>query len=66
LTCAITKKNKHIARINTFGNYKIVVNSPEVHFGITTQYVGVGHKNIIIFSYTNHLGRFCINEKQFI
>jgi hypothetical protein len=24
------------------------------------------HKNLIIFSYKNHLDRFCINRKQFI
>jgi hypothetical protein len=66
LTYAITKKNKNISRINTSGNYKIMVNSPEVHFSITRQHVGVGHKNIIIFGYKNHLGRFCINGKQFI
>jgi hypothetical protein len=39
--------------------YKIVINSPEVHFVITRQHAGVGHKNIIIFVYKNHLGRFC-------
>jgi hypothetical protein len=35
LTYAITKKNKHISRINLSDKYKIVINSPEVHFGIT-------------------------------
>jgi hypothetical protein len=34
LSYAITKKNKHISRINISYNYKIVVNSPGVHFGI--------------------------------
>jgi hypothetical protein len=34
LTYAITKKSKHISRINISDNYKIVINSPEVHFGI--------------------------------
>jgi hypothetical protein len=34
LSSAITKKNKHISRINIYDNYKIVINSPEVHFGI--------------------------------
>jgi hypothetical protein len=34
LIYAIAKKNKHISRINIFVNYKIVINSPEVHFGI--------------------------------
>jgi hypothetical protein len=29
LSYAITKKNKHISRINISDNYKIVINSPE-------------------------------------
>jgi hypothetical protein len=66
LTYAIIKKNKHISRINISVNYKIVINSPEVYFGITRQHAEVGHKNLIIFIYKNHLGRFCINRKQFI
>jgi hypothetical protein len=66
LVYAITKKNKHISRINNSGNYKIVINSPEVHFGIKRQHEEVYHKTLIIFSYKNHLGRFCINRKQFI
>jgi hypothetical protein len=33
---AFTKKNKHIPRINISDNYKIVINSPEVYFGINT------------------------------
>jgi SNF family Na+-dependent transporter len=34
LSYAITKKNKHILRINISDNYKIAINSPGVHFGI--------------------------------
>jgi hypothetical protein len=34
LSYAFSKKNKHISRINISDNYKIVINSPEVHFGI--------------------------------
>jgi hypothetical protein len=56
----------HILRINTSGNSKIVINSPEVQVVITRPHAEVGHKNINIFSYKNHLGRFCINGKQFI
>jgi hypothetical protein len=55
-----------ILRINTSGHPKIVINSPEVYLGITRQHEQVGHKNINIFSYKNHLGRFCKNGKQFI
>jgi mRNA-degrading endonuclease YafQ of YafQ-DinJ toxin-antitoxin module len=34
LIYAITTKIKHISIINISVNYKIVINSPEVHFGI--------------------------------
>jgi hypothetical protein len=34
LIYAITKKNKHTSRINISDNYKIVINSLEVHFGL--------------------------------
>jgi hypothetical protein len=32
-----------------------MINSQEVGFDITRQYAQVGHKNINIFSYKNHL-----------
>jgi hypothetical protein len=41
LTYAIAKKNKHNSRINISGNYKIVINSLEVCFGITRQYAKI-------------------------
>jgi hypothetical protein len=56
----------HKLRINISDHPKIMINSPEVCFGIARQHAQVGHKNINIFSYKNHLGRFCINGKQFI
>jgi hypothetical protein len=31
LNYAITKKNNHISKINIFDNYKIVINSRDVH-----------------------------------
>jgi hypothetical protein len=34
LSCEILKKNKHKSRIIISGNYKIVINSPGVCFGI--------------------------------
>jgi hypothetical protein len=43
-----------------------MINSPEVCFDIARQHAHVGHKNINIFSYKNHLGSFCRNGKQFI
>jgi hypothetical protein len=56
----------HILRINTSDQPKIVIKSPEVYLGIKRQHAQVGHKNINSFSYKNHLGRICINGKQFI
>jgi hypothetical protein len=53
----------HILRINTYDQSTIVINSSEVQLGITRPHVEVGDKNIIIFSYKNHLDRFCINGK---
>jgi hypothetical protein len=35
LSYAFSIKNKHISRINISDNYKIVLNSSKVHFGIT-------------------------------
>jgi hypothetical protein len=65
LSYVISKKIKHISRINISDNHKIVINSPEVYFGIARQHTEVGHKNLSIFGYKNHLGRFCRNGKQF-
>jgi hypothetical protein len=56
----------HKLRINIYGHPKIMINSSELCFGITRQHAQVGHKNINIFSYKNHLGRFYIKGKQFI
>jgi hypothetical protein len=50
----------HELRINISVKPKIIINSPEVCFDITRQHAQVGHKNINIFSYKNHLGRFCM------
>jgi hypothetical protein len=56
----------HKLRIITSDQSKLVINSSGVYLGITRQHAQVGHKNINSFSYKNHLGRFCINGKQFI
>jgi hypothetical protein len=37
LSYEILKKNKHNSRINISGNYKIVINSPDVFFEIERQ-----------------------------
>jgi hypothetical protein len=66
LIYAFLKKKKHNSRINISVNYKIVINSPEVDFGINRQYAKVGCKNVFIFSYKNHLCRFCRNGKTFV
>jgi hypothetical protein len=49
LSYAFLKKNKHNFIINIYGNYKIVINLPEVCFEIKRQYMKVGCKNLFIF-----------------
>jgi hypothetical protein len=66
LSYVFSKKIKHISKINTSDNHKIVVNSPEVWFGTTRQHAKVGHKNINTFGYKNHLGNFYRNGNQFL
>jgi hypothetical protein len=66
LSCAILKKIKHNSRIIISGIYKIVNNSPEVCFGITRQCAQVGCKNLISFSYKNHLCRSNRDGKTFL
>jgi hypothetical protein len=63
LTYVFTNKNKHISRINIFDNYKIVIHSPEMHFGRKRLHAEVEHKNLFIFSYKNHLDPLYINTK---
>jgi hypothetical protein len=60
------KENMHKLKINNSGNPKIMINSQDVHFGITRQCAQVELKNIIIFNKKNHLGRFCRNGKTFL
>jgi hypothetical protein len=62
LPYAITKKIKHILRMNIFDKNKIVINSPEVHFGIKRSHAEVGTK-IYLFLAKNHLERFILNTK---
>jgi hypothetical protein len=50
LSYTFSKKNNHNSRINISGNYKIVINSPEVCFGLERRCAKVGCKNLIIFS----------------
>jgi hypothetical protein len=60
------KKIKNNSRINISGHYKIVINSPEVCFGIKRQYAKVGCKNLIMFSHKNHLSRSGRDGKTFL
>jgi hypothetical protein len=50
LSYVFSKKFKNNSRIKISVNYKIVINSPEVCFGMTRQCAKVGSKNLIIFS----------------
>jgi hypothetical protein len=50
LSYKVSKKINHNSRINIYGNYKIVINSQEVCFGIKRRYAKVGCKNLISFS----------------
>jgi hypothetical protein len=50
LSYVFSNKIKHNSRINISVNYKIVINSPEVCFGIKRQCAKVSCKNLIIFS----------------
>jgi hypothetical protein len=50
LSYVFSKKNNHNSRINISVNYKIVINSAEVCFGIKRQCSQVGCKNLIIFN----------------
>jgi hypothetical protein len=50
LSYEILMKNKPNSRINIYVNYKIVINSPEVCFGIKRQCAKFGCKDLIIFS----------------
>jgi hypothetical protein len=50
LSYAILKKNKNKTRIIISVIYKIVINSPQVCFGIKRQCAKVGGKNLIIFT----------------
>jgi hypothetical protein len=49
LSYAFLKTNKHNSIINISSNYKILINSPRVCFGIERQCEKVSCKNVIIF-----------------
>jgi hypothetical protein len=56
----------HKSRTIISVNPKIMINSQDVHFGITRQCAQVELKNMNIFNRTNHLCRFARNRKTFL
>jgi hypothetical protein len=56
----------HKSGIIISANPKIMINSQDVHFGITRQCAQVELKNINIFNRKNSLGRSGRNEKTFL
>jgi Fe-S oxidoreductase len=66
LELCLFKENQAYFKNKYSDNYKIVTNSPGVHFNIKREYAKVGHNNIISFGYKNHLVRIFRNGKQFI
>jgi hypothetical protein len=56
----------HKSRIIISANPKIMINSQDVHFGITRQCAQVELKKINIFSKKNHLCRSGRNGKTFL
>jgi frataxin-like iron-binding protein CyaY len=61
-----TKENMHKSRISISVDSKIMINSQDVHFGITRQCAQVGLKNMNIFNKKNHLWRSARNGKTFL
>jgi hypothetical protein len=56
----------HKSRIIISVNTKIMINSQDVHFGITRQCAQVELKNMSIFNKKNHLCRSTRNGKTFL
>jgi hypothetical protein len=56
----------HKSRIIISGNAKFMINSPDVHFGITRQCTQVGLKNMNIFNMKNPLYSSARNKKTFL
>jgi hypothetical protein len=56
----------HKSRIIISVNPKIMINSQDVHVGISRQCAQVELKNINIFNRKNQLNSYCRNGKEFI
>jgi hypothetical protein len=63
LRYAFTTKIRNISRINISGKHKFMVNAAGLALCIKRLYPEVEQKNIFIFSYINHLDKFCIKTK---
>jgi hypothetical protein len=66
LVYSFTKENMPKSRIIIPANPKIMINSQDVHLGITRQCAQVELKKINIFSKKNHLCRSGRNGKTFL
>jgi hypothetical protein len=56
----------HNSRIIISANPKFMINSQDVHFGITRQCAQVGVKNVNIFNMKNHLCCPARDRKTFL
>jgi hypothetical protein len=56
----------HKSRIIIYVNPKLMINSQDVHFGITRQCAQVGVKNLNIFNMKNHLCSSARDRKTFL
>jgi hypothetical protein len=66
LVYEFTKENMHNSRIIISVNPKFMINSQNVHFGITRQCTQVGVKNINIFNRKNPLFSSARDRKTFL
>jgi hypothetical protein len=66
LVYKFSKENMYKSRMIIYVDPKIMINSQDVHFGITRHCAQVGVKNINIFNMKNHLSRSDRNGKTFL
>jgi hypothetical protein len=66
LVYEFTKENMHNSRVIISVNPKFMINSQDVHFGITRQCAQFGLKNINIFNMKNPLCSSARNGKTFL
>jgi hypothetical protein len=66
LVYKFSNENMHKSKIIISINPKFMINSQDVHFGITRHCAQVGLKNMNIFNKKNDLGRSGRNGKIFL